>query len=236
MTMQFKVTTALDKLSYPYPEPEDLRMALANGSRRDREAVVRLWLSEGLPFVFRNHPAIFEATRVWLSKRIDVDPKEITIIGSARIGYSLAGSQFGKPFSSKSDLDFSIISAALLTKLVDEFKCFKKDYNSGEIQPRNGSEKRYWSENLSVCENNLKKGFLDTNKIPNYNRYPTAKNINNSMWLVVHRIDELKESQKIEKFGRSSARIYRNWEKFVNQCTLNLHYTINKLRKRGCLG
>lgn len=233
MTTQFKVTAALDKLSHPYPEPEDLRMVLANGSRRDREAVVRLWLSEGLPFVFRNHPAIFEATRMWLSERIDVDPKEITIIGSARIGYSLSGSQFGKPFSSKSDLDFSIISTALLTKLADEFKCFKRDYNSGKIQPRNGNEKRYWPENLSVCENNLKKGFLDTNKIPNYDRYPTAKNINNSMSLVVRKIDKLKESQKI---GRSSARIYENWEKFIDQCTLNLHYTIKKLRELGRLG
>lgn len=217
MTTQFRTTAALDELSHPYPKPEALRRVLLSGERRDREAIARLWLSEGLPFAFRNHPAIFETIRVWLSKRIDVDPKEITMIGSARIGYSLAGKQFGRLFQDKSDLDFTIISETLLVKLVGDFECFKGDYDSGKIRPKNENEKRYWPENISVCEENLKGGFLDARKIPNYDLYPTAQNVNNSMSLLVRKIERLEELPKIRK---ASARIYKNWEKFVNQCTL----------------
>lgn len=228
MTTQSRAAAALDKLYHPYPTSEALRMVLSNGSRRDREAIVRLWLSEGLPFAFRNHPAIFERIRAWLGERIGVDPKEITIIGSARIGYSLAIKQFGRPFQDGSDLDFTIISAALLDKLSDDFLCFKKDYLSGKIKPKNENEKRYWRENVSVCEKNLKRGFLDARKIPNYPRYPTAQNVNDSMSRLIYETNYLKELPKIHK---SSVRIYKNWEKFVDQCTLNLFHTTKRLRE-----
>ena len=228
MTTQFRAAAALDKLYHPYPTSEALRMVLSNGSRQDREAIVRLWLSEGLPFAFRNHPAIFERIRAWLGERIDVDPKEITIIGSARIGYSLAIKQFGRPFQDGSDLDLTIISAALLDKLSGDFLCFKKNYLSGKIKPTNKNEKLYWHENISVCENNLKRGFLDAWKIPNYPRYPTAQNVNDSMSRLIYEINHLKELPKIRK---SSARIYKNWEKFVDQCTLNFLHTTKRLRE-----
>ncbi len=231
MTTQFRMATALDKLYYPYPTSEALRMVLSNGSRQDREAIVRLWLSEGLPFAFRNHPAIFERIRAWLGERIDVDPKEITIIGSARIGYSLAIKQFGRLFQDGSDMDFAIISATLLDKVSGDFLCFKKNYFSSKIKPKNKTEERHWRENVSVCEKNLKRGFLDAWKIPNYPRYPTAQNVNDSMSRLTREINHLKELPKIRK---SSARIYKNWDKFVDQCTLNLLHTTKKLREPRC--
>lgn len=228
MTTQSRAAAALDKLYHPYPTSEALRMVLSNGSRRDREAIVRLWLSEGLPFAFRNHPAIFERIRACLGERIGVDPKEITIIGSARIGYSLVEKNFGRPFSNQSDLDFSIISATLFSKLTDEFRCFNEDYSSGKIQPRNKNQKRYWPQNIPVCANNLKRGFLDTNKIPSYDRYPTVQNINNSMWFITDKLGKLEDSLQIAK---SSAHVYENWKTFVDQCTLNLFHTTKRLRE-----
>lgn len=219
MTAPFKVSDALSSLPHPYPSANALRKVLSNDISQDCKAIARLWLSEGVPFVFRSCPAIFEKARVWLSTTLEIDPKEITIIGSARIGYSLAKGKFGTRFNNASDLDFTIVSQRLFQKLVNDFECFKDDFRNGTITPRNSKESRYWPENVRVCSRTISKGFLDANKIPNLDRYAIAKRINNSM-SILHR--KLKASEEIPKTKKSSARVYFDWDKFVDQSVLSL--------------
>jgi hypothetical protein len=120
MAKPFEVDESLQRLLDPHPTPEKFREALHLASRRSREEVVRLWLTEGIPFAFRGRPIAYEEVRTWLGARLVVCPKEITIVGSARIGFSLAGRQFGRPFNSESDLDFAVTSGlAILISFAD---------------------------------------------------------------------------------------------------------------------
>ena len=118
MAQSFEVQEGLRKLLAPYPSPEEFREALGDVSKRSREHVVRLWLTEGTPFAFHNCPALYEEMRRWLGIRLEVCPKEITVVGSARIGFSLVkGQDFGRPFDKNSDLDLQLYTANYLEYL-----------------------------------------------------------------------------------------------------------------------
>ena len=95
-----------------YPDSSTLRSALQNMPRPEHEAFLRLWVTEGIPAAFRRTPIHYENLREWLSGRLGVHPKSITVIGSGRIGYSMAAPpEFGKKFTPmESDLDLSLIS------------------------------------------------------------------------------------------------------------------------------
>ncbi len=182
MTKPFRIDPGFQALPYPFPCPVELRNALENSTEREREIFVRLWLAEGVPYAFRDCPAIYEDIRGWLGDRLDVHPKEITLIGSSRIGYSLAASsKFGREFNENSDLDFSIVSPSLFERLVAASKLFHEDYKNGSIQPGNDRERNLWPENFKFAEHNIPKGFLDSNKIPNRERYSSAREINQYM-------------------------------------------------------
>ncbi len=220
----FVAKPRLSNLPNPFPTPDQLRDALRNGTRGDREIFVRLWLSEGVPFSFRNCPALFEDLRGWLGNRLDVHPKEITLIGSGRIGFSLAGGiKYGKEFGDDSDLDFSVVSHSLFSLLTQSYYQYVDDYYSRRIVPSGEKEAELWKENINVCGKNIRRGFLDVNKIPNRRSYPVVRNIMISMWFLDKRLKETPEAPPIT---HSSVRIYRCWSSFIDQVSLNLCYVL----------
>ena len=224
MIKPFTIDPGLLALPSPFPSPTELQKALENGTRQEREVFVRLWLTEGTPFAFRKCAAIFECIRGWLGGRLNVHPKEITLIGSARIGYSLAGgSKFGKAFDKNSDLDFSVISSSLFERLVEMATLFSDDYKSGRISPGNANESQFWPENIKQFNPNIQRGFLDSKKIPNRKRYSVAQEINNSMWLLKKRLEITVGAPEIQS---ASVRVYRDWQSFVDRVALNLFYAL----------
>src|SRR3990172_5025478 len=163
----FDVSAVLDPLTDIYPAADVLLGAAKAGDRDVRYAISRLWLSEGIPFAFRARPAVYEALRLWLSRRLNVQAKEITIIGSGRQGYSLSPDQnVGRPFGPKSDLDMTIISSSQFEHLRDAFGRWEKDYTHGIVRPRHEREKALWDENQRNCPFALEHGFIDPYKIP----------------------------------------------------------------------
>ena len=220
MARSFSISSNLSALSSPFPTPDQVLVALGDGTRREREMFVRLWLSEGVPFSFQECPAVFEELRGWLGRRLDVHPKEITLIGSGRIGYSLAkGDRYGRGFSENSDLDFSVVSSSLFSLIAQTFYRFSDDFESGRVLPTTEKEAKYWPENIRVCRRNIKRGFLDSNKIPNYGRYPAVQNINAAMWHLTERLNETSEAPSVKS---TSIRIYRCWRSFTDQVSFNL--------------
>ena len=121
--------------------------AADRGGEQARIALVRLWLSEGIPHAFRECPAVYESVRSWLSTRLDVHAKEIGIVGSARLGASLGPKKLGKTFSADSDLDLVIVSKGLFEKLREEFCQWSLAFESGAVAARNPTEEKYWQEN-----------------------------------------------------------------------------------------
>ncbi len=56
----------LAALNGVYPASEEVLHAAALGPR-ERSVVARLWVSEGIPFAFRECPALYEEARTWLA-------------------------------------------------------------------------------------------------------------------------------------------------------------------------
>jgi hypothetical protein len=208
------------RLSSHFPSPDELETTLARAPRAAREIVARLWLTEGLPSAFLASPAVYEDLRGWLASRLDVHPKEVTLIGSARIGYSLAPPpEFGRPFHAGSDLDLSVVSADLFQRVTSAFANFSADYNSGAVIPKTPHERQLWDENVAFGARNIPRGFFDPNKLPNFDRYPVAKQVSQSMWALVKKLEVTPGAPQVR---RASTRVYRDWKSFIERVSFNL--------------
>ncbi len=221
----FLLWRGLAELPAPYPDPATFFSALKSASRIQRELVARLWVGEGVPYCFRATPAVYEEMRHWLGKRLRVDPKEITLIGSSRIGFSMSPNEFGRPFSENSDLDISIISSALFAETKDCFHAWEADLGRGTVHPRNERERRLWPENIEFGRRNIPKGFMDPGKIPTIKRYELAQRVVNTMWALSVRVanSECGHPQR-----RASVRVYRDQISFIQRLLFNLSAALDK--------
>jgi len=224
----FEYQPSLESLIDSFPEPEVLLKAAKNGGEPARVALVQLWLSEGIPHAFHECPAIYESVRTWLSSQIDVHSKEISLVGSARLGKSYVPSQLGKLFDSESDLDLFVVSSSLFAKLRDEFHLWSLHYKNGQIEANSRKEETYyWPNNYREVPKNIKRGFIDTIKIPNRSLYPTAQNVNNTMWKLVKKLEITPNAPSPKN---ASIRCFSSWHSFVQQNSLNLELACEKGR------
>lgn len=211
-------------MPYPFPNSDELSKALSGATRHGREVVARLWLSEGAPSAFHDCPVIYEDLRGWLSARLGIHAKEITLVGSARIGYSMAPDSFGKPFGKHSDLDLAIVSSRLFESLVSDFQLFSEDYTAGVVNPKSNYERHMWQSNLEFGRRNIRKGFFDARKIPNFDRYPVTQQINQAMWKLIKKLEATAAAPRVH---HASARVYRDWSAFVNRLAVNLSAAVS---------
>jgi hypothetical protein len=219
----FEVDTRLKDLSEPYPEAKRFYEILSQSSRRGREILVRLWLTEGIPFAFRECPAIYEELRGWLGYRLEVHPKQIALLGSSRIGFSMARPpEFGRDFGKHSDLDFVVVSLDLFCRFEKTFNEFKQHLINNEVSPRNAREQAFWESNIEFGKRNLPLGFFDADKLPYLDRYPAAQHLGQAMWLVIKKI---KVTDKAPCVNKASVRVYKNWQSLINRVSLNLFWT-----------
>ena len=216
---KFSVPNELKKIACTYPDARLLSSAAKSGGLIAKHAIARQWLSEGIPFAFKNCPGLYESIRVWLGTRLSIDPKAIGITGSAKIGQSLSPSQIGNPFNDKSDLDLFVISEVLFDKIVSEFNSWAYDFESGKVSPSNSREERFWKENIQRGPKNISKGFFDSKLVPNHANYVQVCNIAQTMWLLT---EKLKVTSDAPKISDASIRCYKTWESFVHQISLSL--------------
>jgi len=214
----FKLIAGLDGLRQTYPGPDALAEAIRMGRHSACDALARLWLSEGIPYVFKNHPHLYESIREWIGQRLLVHPKEVTLIGSARIGYSLAPNSIGRPFSPKSDLDLAIVSVRLLEKVKQEFESWSFDYQEGRVKP-SAREKRFWDENLGYGSRILKWGYIDSKLIPLRDRYKTAQTVAQTMYLLNKKLEISEHAPQVRT---ATVRIYIDWQAFTRRVSTNL--------------
>ena len=216
----FEIKSPLRELVDHYPEPEELLMVASQGGELARGAIARLWLSEGIPYVFSGCPAIYDSVRCWLGESLGIHPKEIGLIGSARLGKSLAPSKLGKPFTdNQSDLDLFVISIDLFGRLKEDFLSWCCDFKNEKVSPQEGESRRYWKYNYRGVPRNIERGFIDANKIPSRRAYPTAWKVQKTM---EHLVERLKNTPKAPKPVRASIRCFDSWDSFVRQKSLNL--------------
>jgi hypothetical protein len=148
-----------------------------------------------------------------------VDPKEISIVGSARIGQSLSPNNQGQPFGDGSDLDFMAVSEALFKEFVCDFNQWTYDYERHAILPRNDRECRFWDDHIERGPLIIGRGFIDVKMVPSHKSYATAIKIAQTMYLVT---EKLKITPASPRVVHASLRVYKNWEAFVRQAEKSL--------------
>ena len=70
-------------------------------------------LFKGQPFYSLNKPDVHQQMIRAISKGLHVPAKDICVVGSARIGFSLSPEKFGSPFNQFSDIDIVVVSSSL---------------------------------------------------------------------------------------------------------------------------
>lgn len=216
----FDIPQSIIHLTESYPEAKVIMAAARKGGRTELHAIARLWLSEGIPFAFRATPGLYEIVREWIATRLFIHPKELTLIGSARQGSSIAPPpKTGKPFDDESDLDWSAISQSLFARCSEEFEGWAADYRNGIVQPRQHAERQYWDDNLATCPGTVRRGFIDPYKVPTWDRYPLSQLIGNTMWLVS---GKCRSTIRAPMFKKSTIRVYKDWNAFIKQLAINL--------------
>jgi len=81
-----------------------------------KEAVQR-YLLDLFPFVFKDKPEIYYDLRNRICKNLGTHPQNFSIVGSAKLGFSIAPKKLGKPFDDDSDIDIVIISDRLFEEV-----------------------------------------------------------------------------------------------------------------------
>lgn len=223
----FEHSESAVSLINPRPSADELVKVAKNAWSSELFAIVRQWLSEGIPYAFAHRPFLYETTREFLASRIGIHPKQVTIIGSARLGYSLApGLNFGKAFNEQSDLDFSAISDDLFERCVNDFRQWRADYKGGTILPAGPRQEGFWKSNFLDVPHNIDRGFIDPWKIPYLPRYHIAQKIGDAMSFVYKK---LKVTPNSPSFSKISIRVYKDWYSFVRQVHLNFLSAIRNL-------
>ncbi len=216
---KFETPQAISNILGTYPGAEEIFQAAKHGGRNSKMAIARLWLSEGIPYAFKESPAIYESVRDWLASRLLIHPKEISLTGSARLGQSLSPDQLGQEFSSKSDLDLFVVSSDLFSRMVKDFNQFSFDFESKVIVPKNRHQQKFWPANIRENPARIGRGFIDSWSVPNMSEYPTIKEIGNTMWLLKEKLDATENAPKIKE---ATIRCYRSWSECVNQIAISL--------------
>ena len=222
----------LAALRCAYPAAEDVLQAVALGSR-ERAVVARLWMSEGIPFAFRECPALYEEARTWLAEQLGLDPKEISLRGSGRLGYSLRPERWGDAYNPlSSDLDVFAVSERLFDRLRKDFERWSDDYASGAIVPRSKGERRNWPENRKWGARNKDRGFLDSWMVPNRPAYPVVSKTNDrlaGLWTKLLKTDAGPTPRE-----KLTLRCYRDWQSYERQAIISLKDAANRNRNRAC--
>jgi hypothetical protein len=215
----FKISSQLRSVVESYPEAQLILDVAKQGGESARHAIARQWLSEGIPFAFKSCPGIYESVRSWVGVRLNIDPKEVNITGSARLGQSLAPSKMGKPFGDGSDLDIFIISSELFDDLKNDFNEWSYDFDRKVIHASNDREDGFWKRNLHRGPKNIARGFIDSNIVPNHEKYRYVRNVAQTMYLLKEKLDVTSGAPKV---CHASVRCYKSWASYVQQVSLGL--------------
>lgn len=214
-----------------HPEPDLLKRALLSGGHPERLGLAHLWLSEGIPHIFTSSPAVYQQLRSELSRKLNVGVKDVSVVGSSRVGFSLADYKFGKKFSDASDLDLCVVNSSLFESLKSETETFIADVKSGFTTSGKAHVQQHWNDSCECLPDNILKGFIDIKKIPAIKgKYDQVCLIKNTIYLVSLR---LQSTQNVPRFTSISIRCYRDWQSMVDQVARSLYRLTKRLKSEG---
>lgn len=215
----FSIGTSCQKLTLRYPTPTDLRQAFLCATDTERDGIIRLWMTEGIPFAFAGQPLLYEEIRQFMATNVKIYPKDITMVGSGRIGYSLKPKVWGKVFSNSSDLDFTIVSRQLFADLEQDFKLWSEDLRLRKINVASKRELTNWLKSIDTLHRNIPKGYMQLRDFPSNSRYPTASRCFSTIQSLKKRVAA---TTLLSDISDASIRIYPTWGQCIRRIKINM--------------
>lgn len=220
-----RLSESASKINTIFSNPEDFKKSYLTINPNEEEAFLRHFIVNNMPFVFKDLPILYEQLAQYLSDKLQIAATEIKLIGSAKTGFSISPTAYGKAFGNHSDLDFAIINESLFVQLENEYLKWSDLYQSKKIEPINANEEKYWKDNLETGKSQIRKGFLDPRFIPNRESFNLTKQINNSMWIIQKYLFD----EHAIKLKNVSSSIYKNWPSFAARLNRNTAYVMNSI-------
>lgn len=208
-----------------YPDPSSWKDQ-GDLAKKDVFLFTRLWLCEGIPYAFQNNAALYELARGNFGSVLKVHPKNVSMTGSGRLGYSLAGNKFGAAYdSSKSDVDLFLVSKPWFEKMKQDSELFISRFSAGLAKPRNDNEAKFWPENVKRLKKGIDRGHVNQHYIPNTLMYPSAQSCYKAC-----RAFQVTLHDQLGTAGpkRVSVRIYRDWACAESQIGGSLLYALGE--------
>ena len=110
------------------------------------EAVVKKFIFEGEPYVFRRQPSALDLLHRHLCGTLKLSKENVLVVGSGKIGFSLNPDTFPRLFSEKSDIDVVVIDKRLFDTVwmtILRWHYPRKGYNLGGLEGVWARERRY---------------------------------------------------------------------------------------------
>lgn len=208
-----------------YTSPDVFKRCYEKLMDFEQRSLISHVIVNNTPFVFKDIPLLYEQIIQFLSDLLNIESGCIKLIGSAKTGFSVSPSpNYGKLFSEKSDLDFTIINETVFNQLCMEYVSWRDAYSHKAIFPKTDCEKKYWDYNVALLKKSIERGFIDTNKIPNREMCPKIRQINNAMYLIPLKLNEYHGIKVL----KASVRVYKNYDLFWRQLKLNTDQIFQK--------
>lgn len=178
-----------EKAKMPNTTDIDARLHLFKDdlSRLSPLQIIRKHIIFGDCAVITN-PQYFELRTV-IAEKFQVHPNEVLIVGSAKLGFSIAPAKRYRPFSDTSDIDVVIVSATLFNGIWQSVLKYQK---SGGYWERFDDFKKY-----------LFQGWIRPDKLPPEKSFQFA----NEWWTF---FNDISSSGKYSEYKIAGA-LYQNW-------------------------
>ncbi|MFC0344269.1 hypothetical protein [Epilithonimonas hispanica] len=194
-----------------------------NLNENEKKSLLNFLVISNFCHAFKVKPLIYEQITQYIEDKFDVKKNCIVLIGSAKTGFAIDPNNYGRKFSENSDLDFAIVDEKLFEKCVIDFKLWKNKTEHNEYDEK--QKNKFWDENQNNLKHQIKKGFIDTYKIPNFIEFSTTQQINQSLSLIVINLENIQNM----KVKQASARIYKDWDTFQRQLKTNIENVLQKI-------
>jgi len=193
-------------------------------SENERKSLLHFLVISNFCYAFKVKPLIYEQITQYLADKFSINKYQIILLGSAKTGFAIDPNNYGRKFSENSDLDFAIINETLFNNSVNDFKLWKSKTEKDQYDEK--IKNRFWTDNQNNLKHQIKRGFIDTYKIPNFTEFTTTQQINQSLSLIVV---NLQKYQNI-KVKEASVRIYKDWNTFDKQLRINIENVLEKVQ------
>jgi hypothetical protein len=190
----------------------------------DDDGVLRrfsnLRLLEGIPAAFSTAPWDYELVRDAIARRLDVPSHDLTLVGSARFGFSYTGSKWPKEFTAgSSDFDFLVCSGRLFGDCLRDAERF---YQRAE----NDRDPSSWSKVVTEARRQFALGFINHDTLLPRPQNPTFRDLDATCTEVTERYE------RQLRFSKVKLRIYRDWDKAMARTIANLRSNLRLLKTK----